>query len=318
VSVSLRAKLPRIILTSPQPRQIELPDYDIDTVGSFLEYLYTGEYFPKKLPGQRVLESDPAIPSVDNSGDQLLKHARIYTLAEKFGVDGLKTLSSSKIHCVNSTAKGEIAYARYVYAFTSNDDTTIRAPVASFWATRSHTLRAEAEEEFKALCLEHPQFGYDVLSMCDDLLLNKLCADNDQPASWTTSSSESATTRCTLLPAVLESAPVTAAARVPNKQSRIERRRSASLAHAEPLSFVLGYLAAFFYTVILRRIYSAAISSCLKGVILGLQSTSSRELLDSRILINKEFLGTVLVLRVSHRYGQGFFGDQSERTSFVL
>ncbi|CAG7559274.1 unnamed protein product [Fusarium equiseti] len=164
------------------PRQIELPDYDIDTVGSFLEYLYTGEYFPKKLPGQRVLESDPTIPSVDNSGDQLLKHARIYTLAEKFGVDGLKTLSSSKIHCVNSTAKGEIAYARYVYAFTSNDDITIRAPVASFWATRSHTLRAEAEEEFKALCLEHPQFGYDVLTRVLDGKLKRERNDKMHPA----------------------------------------------------------------------------------------------------------------------------------------
>ncbi|KAH7188161.1 uncharacterized protein B0J16DRAFT_88472 [Fusarium flagelliforme] len=164
------------------PRQIELPDYDIDTVGSFLEYLYTGEYFPKKLPGQRVLESDPTIPSVDNSGDQLLKHARIYTLAEKFGVDGLKTLSSSKIHCVNSTAKGEIAYARYVYAFTSNDDITIRAPVASFWATRSHTLRAEAEEEFKALCLEHPQFGYDVLTRVLDHKLKRERNDKMHPA----------------------------------------------------------------------------------------------------------------------------------------
>ncbi|KAF5640515.1 hypothetical protein F52700_3666 [Fusarium sp. NRRL 52700] len=164
------------------PRQIELPDYDIDTVGSFLEYLYTGEYFPKKLPGQRVLESDPSVPSVDNSGDQLLKHARIYTLADKFGVAGLKGLSSSKIHCVNSTAKGEIAYARYVYAYTSNDDTTIRAPVASFWATRSHTLRAEAEEEFKALCLEHPQFGYDVLTRVLDDKLKRERNDKMHPA----------------------------------------------------------------------------------------------------------------------------------------
>ncbi|CZR40370.1 uncharacterized protein FPRO_05270 [Fusarium proliferatum ET1] len=164
------------------PRQIELPDYDIETVGSFLEYLYTGEYFPKKLPGQRVLESDPSVPSVDNSGDQLLKHARIYTLAEKFGVAGLKGLSSSKIHCVNSTAKGEIAYARYVYAYTSNDDTTIRAPVASFWATRSHTLRAEAEEEFKALCLEHPQFGYDVLTRVLDDKLKRERNDKMHPA----------------------------------------------------------------------------------------------------------------------------------------
>jgi hypothetical protein len=41
----------------------------------------------------------------------------------------------------------------------------VRVPVANFWATRSHTLRAEAEAEFRSLCLEYPQFGYDVLSM---------------------------------------------------------------------------------------------------------------------------------------------------------
>ncbi|KND86987.1 hypothetical protein TOPH_08371 [Tolypocladium ophioglossoides CBS 100239] len=153
------------------PRQIELPDDDITAVGCFLEFLYTGEYFPKKIPGQRVLESDPSLPAVDDSGSHLLKHARLYTLAEKFGMSTLKSLASSKIHCVNSTAKGEIVYARYVYSHTRNEDTTVRAPIASFWATRSHTLRSEAEAEFKALCLEHPQFGYDVLSrVLDDKL----------------------------------------------------------------------------------------------------------------------------------------------------
>lgn len=134
-------------------------------MGCFLEFLYTGDYFPKKVPGQRTLEKDPSIPEVDMTGEQLLKHAKVYTLAEKFGLTLLKNLASSKIHCVNSTAKGEIAYARYVYEYTSKDDTSIRIPVANFWATRSHTLRAEAEEEFRALCLEFPQFGYDVLSM---------------------------------------------------------------------------------------------------------------------------------------------------------
>lgn len=135
-------------------------------MGCCLEYLYTGEYFPKKLVGQRSLEADPTVPSVDDTGEQLLKHARVYTLADKLGLGGLRTLASSKIHCVDSTARGEITYARYVYAYTSTDDTTVRAPVASFWATRSHTLRSEAEIEFKALCLEYPQFGYDVLSEC--------------------------------------------------------------------------------------------------------------------------------------------------------
>ncbi|KAK5989746.1 hypothetical protein PT974_08006 [Cladobotryum mycophilum] len=164
------------------PHQIELLDDDLDAVGCFLEFLYTGEYFPRKLPGQRVLETDPAIPSVDDTGSQLLKHARVYTLAEKFGVSALKTLASSKIHCINSTVKGEIEYARYVYANTLLDDTTIRAPVASFWATRSHTLRSEAEAEFKALCLEYPQFGYDVLTRVLDDKLKRERNDKMHPA----------------------------------------------------------------------------------------------------------------------------------------
>ncbi|KAK6077848.1 hypothetical protein SCUP234_01009 [Seiridium cupressi] len=155
------------------PRQIELSGEEIDAVGSFLEFLYTGDYFPKKLPGTKQLESDPSIPGVDESGEQLLKHARVYTLAEKFGVDKLKGLATGKIHCVNSTAKGEIAYARYVYQYTSKEDTSIRAPVANFWATRSHTLRAEAEDEFRSICLEFPQFGYDVLTRVLDEKLKR-------------------------------------------------------------------------------------------------------------------------------------------------
>ncbi|KAI1127485.1 hypothetical protein F5Y10DRAFT_192578 [Nemania abortiva] len=155
------------------PREIELSGEEIDAVGCFLEYLYTGDYFPKKLPGQRLLETDPSLPAVDETGEQLLKHARVYTIAEKFGMDKLKSLASSKIHCVNSTAKGEITYARYIYQYTDKEDTTVRAPVANFWATRSHTLRAEAEDEFRSLCLEFPQFGYDVLTRVLDEKLKR-------------------------------------------------------------------------------------------------------------------------------------------------
>ncbi|KAL6909209.1 hypothetical protein GGI43DRAFT_429804 [Trichoderma evansii] len=165
------------------PREIELPDEDIGAVGCFLEFLYTDEYFPRKLPGQRSLETDPTVPAVDDSGIQLLKHARIYTLAQKWGVAALQTLSSSKIYCINSTVKGEIEYARYIYAHTAADDTTIRAPVANFWATRSHTLRSEAEEEFKSLCLEFPQFGFDILTRVLDDKLKRERNDKLHPSS---------------------------------------------------------------------------------------------------------------------------------------
>lgn len=148
-----------------QERRIELPDEDLDAVGCFLEYIYTGEYFPQRIAGQRGLAKDHTIPDIDITGEQLLKHARVYTLAGKLGVKALKTLAHSKIHCVNSTAKGEIAYARYVYATPLQDDDIIRKPVASFWAHRSHVLRREAEDEFRQMCLEFPQFAFDVLSM---------------------------------------------------------------------------------------------------------------------------------------------------------
>ena len=147
----------------------DLPDEDLDAMGCFLQYQYTGEYFPRRLANQPDgLEHDPSVPSIDSTGDQLLKHAKVYTLAEKLGLPELQSLAHSKIHRINSTAVGEIAYARYVYSHSSLDDQTIRKPVAAFWATRSHVLRHEAEAEFKSMCLEYPQFGFDVLSLVLD------------------------------------------------------------------------------------------------------------------------------------------------------
>ncbi|CAN9301067.1 unnamed protein product [Alternaria alternata] len=114
------------------------------------------------------LEKDPRQPSTDNEGLGLLVHARIYTLADRLQLPELKSLAHSKIHRTASTAKGELAYARYVYKESNPEDATIRKPVAAFWATRSYSLRHDAEPEFKAMCLEFPQFSYDVLQLVLD------------------------------------------------------------------------------------------------------------------------------------------------------
>lgn len=111
-------------------------------MGSVIEFLYTGEYFPKKTSSARdaPLEKDPCRPVPDDDGAGLLVHARVYTLAERLGLPDLKSLAHSKIHRTASTAKGELAYARFVYKESSPDDQTIRKPVAAFWATRSYSL----------------------------------------------------------------------------------------------------------------------------------------------------------------------------------
>ena len=153
-----------------KPYQIVYPECDVDAMGSVVEYLYTGEYFPKKTSSARdaPLEKDPRQPEPDNDGLGLLVHARIYTLADRLQLPELKSLAQSKIHRTASTAKGELAYARFVYKETNPEDATIRKPVASFWATHSFSLRHDAEPEFKAMCLEFPQFSYDVLQLVLD------------------------------------------------------------------------------------------------------------------------------------------------------
>lgn len=117
-----------------------LADESLDAVGCFLQYLYTNEYTPRLIPssrqGELVLEGIKET-EVDSDGSHLLKHARVYTLAEKLGMEELKTLAHSKIHRISSTAKGELEYARFVYANTPKEDRTIRSPIASFWAHRS-------------------------------------------------------------------------------------------------------------------------------------------------------------------------------------
>lgn len=73
------------LISPPQSSRIELPDTDLEAISCFLEYLYTGEYFPAKL-STGALASDPSTPPIDETGAQLLKHAKVYTLAEKLGV----------------------------------------------------------------------------------------------------------------------------------------------------------------------------------------------------------------------------------------
>lgn len=69
---------------------------------------------------------------------------------------------------VGGTPAGELAYARYVYTHTPAKDTTIRKPIASYWASHSHRLRHNVGEEFKKMCIEVPEFTFDVLSIMLD------------------------------------------------------------------------------------------------------------------------------------------------------
>ncbi|KZZ97972.1 BTB/POZ fold protein [Ascosphaera apis ARSEF 7405] len=135
--------------------QIFLPDESVEAVGCFLQYQYKGEYI--------VYPSESSTDTDEDSGEELLRHARVFFLASKFGHTELKRLARHKIHRVESTPRGEIAYARYVYSNQSPDAAELRRPVANFWAS-NEAMRDEVREEFKAVCLDFPEFSYDILS----------------------------------------------------------------------------------------------------------------------------------------------------------
>ncbi|KAI5298757.1 hypothetical protein KEM55_002980 [Ascosphaera atra] len=147
-----------------QQHKVELPDESVEAVGCFLQYQYRGEYNASSSSGDdEDNEDDRSPPAPDDAGEQLLRHARVFFLASKFGHDELKRLARHKIHRIESTPRGEIAYARFIYANKSADAWELRRPAANFWAANDH-LRDEVREEFRATCLEFPEFSYDILS----------------------------------------------------------------------------------------------------------------------------------------------------------
>ncbi|CEJ60833.1 hypothetical protein PMG11_09390 [Penicillium brasilianum] len=151
---------------SSGPRRIELPGEDVDAFGCFLQFEYTRDYTITQPEDPSI--SDEPERVIDTTGDELLRHARIYTLAEKLGLPQLKSLAHTKIHRVNGTPRGELSYARYVYTHTSSEDTTIRKPVASYWASRGHLLRHDVQGDWDSMCLEVPEFTTDVLKILMD------------------------------------------------------------------------------------------------------------------------------------------------------
>ncbi|KAJ6180299.1 hypothetical protein N7519_010760 [Penicillium mononematosum] len=152
------------------PRRITLPEEDVDAFSCFLQFQYTRDY--------TVIRTEtPGETADDKSGDELLRHARIYTLAEKLGLPNLQRIAHAKIHKVQSSPNAELSYARYVYTHTPAADTTIRKPVANYWANQSHVLRQEVGDDFKKLCIEVPEFSFDVLTIILDRKLKNGSVD---------------------------------------------------------------------------------------------------------------------------------------------
>ena len=166
------------------PRVVDLNDDDPVAVWAMVQYLYYLEYpTPTEELKQVILKngSKAALPVPKGDGADgpskppdknpnqtwgcMLRHAQIYTLADKYSILGLKHYSAEKF---GETINGEyhglwpdlVACVREVYTATPDHDRKLRDQLRT--AIRKNMRIAEVDDG-KKLLIEIPQLAVDVL-----------------------------------------------------------------------------------------------------------------------------------------------------------
>ncbi|KAI1911106.1 hypothetical protein LOZ12_004534 [Ophidiomyces ophidiicola] len=130
-------------MVGDSPKQIGLHDEEPEILSCVLEYLYKGDYYPRLLQSKRhnpyYLEdsqlrktggrgSSESVIFHSGIGNYVLRDTVIYCAAEKYGLDGLKSLALKKqgLH-VAIPADVILRSARYTYDNTPDSESRLRA-----------------------------------------------------------------------------------------------------------------------------------------------------------------------------------------------
>lgn len=146
---------------------INLADDDPDTVSRMLSYIYTMNYSDKDHPPE-TSSSGSDSEEVDESTlrrGQLRNNVLVYSIADKYGIDGLKNYARNQFERLQSSDKLDksvlLETAALVYDVTRGDDRALRELITAR-LTRSLDILA-GDEEFRALCQSNGELCYDML-----------------------------------------------------------------------------------------------------------------------------------------------------------
>jgi len=190
ISPFFKSAVKGAFLASAHSKRIELPDEEPEIFSCVLEYLYKGDYYPRLLHSKRrdTWSLEDQLPTVKGSPDPnekggergnveattfiaaeneyLLRDTVVYCLADKYGLEELKSLALRKQGLQSGIEVGTILRsARYAYEHTPDTDSRLRAHYLALIIRcrktfkRSGTMQKEMEvggklffDLFVALC----------------------------------------------------------------------------------------------------------------------------------------------------------------------
>ncbi|KAK2778393.1 BTB/POZ domain-containing protein [Colletotrichum kahawae] len=141
---------------------IHLPDDEPCVVDMMMQYFYLLDY-RQSLYTDSLLQSPELEPSKAESITCLLLHAKVYTIAEKYAVDGLKDLAVAKFKDAAAQAwepNGFLCAATEAYTSTIDTDRGFRDAVIEIFAVHEDLLD---DEEAKTTIKSLGSLPYDLL-----------------------------------------------------------------------------------------------------------------------------------------------------------
>ena len=175
-----RDKADMKIQQEAQSHCIDLPDDDPINVEAMLQYLYSLDYDVETRSDIIVTLSDGSNSTLDPnrlrelSSLQLVCNASLYSMGEKYGINGLKSIASEKFAVVLKQREwimpwnspnisiGALGTAiRRIYDTTPESDKGLRDQVLGY--AKLHLKGLLTQEDFKVLLAEIPEFSYQLL-----------------------------------------------------------------------------------------------------------------------------------------------------------
>jgi len=147
---------------------INLADDDPDTVSRMLSYIYTMNYSdkdPAHTPSSDDGSDDDELDESTVKRSQLRNNVLVYSIADKYGIDGLKNYARNQFERLQSSETLDksvlLETAALVYDVTRGDDRALRELITAR-LTRALDILA-GDEEFRQLCQSNGELCYDML-----------------------------------------------------------------------------------------------------------------------------------------------------------
>lgn len=175
-----RSRSDGLVQQEAESHCIDLPDDDPTAVWTMLRYLYSLEYTIEPRNDYEYFYLGGSVPNPDHnklrqlSSLHLVCNASMYTLGDKYGIQGLKGIASAKFAATlkqpewtEEWTSAEVSIGalgtavKCIYDSTPDSDRALRDQVLGY--AKLHLRRLVTLKHFKAILAEVPELAFELL-----------------------------------------------------------------------------------------------------------------------------------------------------------